>query len=143
MVLCVIHKLTIGFAVIGVINGVFMQETFKVAQTDDVIMIRQKNKAMQRFRQNMTELFDGLDHSGDGKVNLKEFRALADYPQVKTWLASMEIRAEDLDTMFHLMDSDGSGEITCEEVVHGMERLKGHARSVDLFALLSTKNSMK
>ena len=28
----IIHKLVIGFAVIGVINGVFMQETFKVLQ---------------------------------------------------------------------------------------------------------------
>merc|ERR1719353_1089483 len=56
MVLCVIHKLTIGFAVVGVINGVFMQETFKVASSDDVIMVRQKAKAMQRHRKNTQEL---------------------------------------------------------------------------------------
>ena len=54
------HKVTIGFAVIGVINGVFMQalgtgrfvepsadfgctqETFKVAGSDDKIMMRQR-----------------------------------------------------------------------------------------------------
>merc|ERR1711953_434846 len=28
MFFCLLHKLTIGFAVVGVINGVFMQETF-------------------------------------------------------------------------------------------------------------------
>merc|ERR1712070_555720 len=84
----------------------------------------------------MQELFNGLDSSGDGKVNLKEFRMLAKFPQVKSWLASMEIRAEDLDIMFQLMDGDGSGHITFEEMLDGMERLKGHARSVDLFALM-------
>jgi len=136
MFFCVLHKLTIGFAVIGVINGVFMQETFKVASTDDVIMVRQKEKAMERHRKNMEELFHGLDSSGDGHVNLEEFCELANYPTVKAWLASMEIRTDDLDTMYHLMDSDGSGGITFEEMLHGMETLKGHARSVDLFRLV-------
>ena len=32
MPVCLIHKLTMGFAVVGVINGVLMQETFKVGQ---------------------------------------------------------------------------------------------------------------
>jgi len=136
MLFCVIHKLTVGFAVVGVINGVFMQETFKCASTDDVIMVRQKEKASARHRKNMQELFDGLDSSGDGRVNLAEFRALANYPTVKAWLASMEIRTNDLDTMYHLMDIDDSGGITFEEMLHGMETLKGHARSVDLFRLL-------
>ena len=27
MLLCILHKLVIGFAVVGVINGVFIQET--------------------------------------------------------------------------------------------------------------------
>jgi len=139
MVFCVLHKLTIGFAVVGVINGVFMQETFKVASTDDIIMVRQKAKAAMRHRKNMQDLFDGLDSSGDGKVNRKEFRALASYPVVQAWLASMEIRTDDLDTMFQLMDTDGSDGITFEEMLYGMEQLKGHARSVDLFALMGAQ----
>merc|ERR1711865_467181 len=40
MPICLIHKLTIGFAVVGVINGVILQETFKVASTDGMIMMR-------------------------------------------------------------------------------------------------------
>lgn len=34
MPVCLIHKLTMGFAVVGVINGVLMQETFKVGHGD-------------------------------------------------------------------------------------------------------------
>lgn len=61
MLLCILHKLVIGFAVVGVINGVFiqaatrkllgpvfgseklldfLQETFKVASSDNQIMMR-------------------------------------------------------------------------------------------------------
>ena len=35
---------------IGVINGVFMQETFKVASTDDSIMLRQKDREVRTSR---------------------------------------------------------------------------------------------
>merc|ERR1712176_988638 len=38
IIFSITHKLTIGFAVIGVINGVFMHETFKVASSDDRTM---------------------------------------------------------------------------------------------------------
>ena len=36
------YKLVIGFAAVGIINAVFMQETFKVAASDDKLMMRQK-----------------------------------------------------------------------------------------------------
>ena len=32
----------IGFAAVGIINAVFIQETFKVASSDDTAMMRQK-----------------------------------------------------------------------------------------------------
>merc|ERR1712151_1463021 len=60
MVLCVIHKLTIGFAVIGVINGVILQETFKVAQLDDTIMMRQKTTATKALQRKLTNLVQAL-----------------------------------------------------------------------------------
>lgn len=44
-VFSIAHKLSIGFAVIGIINGVFMQETFKVAATDDKLLIRETQAA--------------------------------------------------------------------------------------------------
>merc|ERR1719379_2527428 len=41
------HKLVIGFSVVSVITGVFIQETFKVATTDDRIMLMQKERAVK------------------------------------------------------------------------------------------------
>merc|ERR1711871_543940 len=37
MVITILYKLTFGFLVLGVINGVVMQETFKAAAADDNI----------------------------------------------------------------------------------------------------------
>ncbi|CAE7232127.1 Scn11a, partial [Symbiodinium pilosum] len=54
---CLLHKLTVGFAVIGVINAVLMQETFKVAYLDDTVMVREKMRAMRAHVAKMSELF--------------------------------------------------------------------------------------
>ena len=72
IVACLVHKLTIGFAVIGVINAVLMQETFKVAYLDDTVMVREKTKAKRAHVAKMSELFHEADISGNGLLCLEE-----------------------------------------------------------------------
>ena len=45
----VAYKLIIGFAAVGIINAVFMQETFKVAASDDKLMMRQKARGPRLY----------------------------------------------------------------------------------------------
>jgi len=127
-----IHKLTIGFAVVGVINGVFMQETFKVAATDDRIMVRQKQMAMKTHEHKMRNLFEKADTTGDGCLDFEEFKEVISNEGVSTWLASMELDASDVRTLFLLIDESGDGSITVDELMVGVSKLKGHARSIDL-----------
>merc|ERR1740117_934809 len=68
-----LYKMVFGFAVIGVLNACFMQETFKVAGNDDRIMIVQKAKSMRIARQKMHALFEAADESGDGTMSEEEF----------------------------------------------------------------------
>jgi len=140
MLICVAHKLTIGFAVIGVINGVILQETFKVAATDDMIMVKQKRRARDTLRRKMMTLLEALDVSDDGMLDFTEFEIIACQPEVKLWLNSMEIETDDLQTLFKLIDEDHSGFVSSEELVTRVGRLKGAARSIDL---LSLKENMR
>ena len=66
---CLLHKLSIGFAVVGVINGVFMQETFKAASRDDGVMIRQKNAAVMAHRRKMRTLFSLVCQADGESIN--------------------------------------------------------------------------
>merc|ERR1712183_1080695 len=77
MLICVMHKLTIGFAVVGVINGVILQETFKVASSDDRLMVRQLDRARDLTAKKMRSLFEALDVSNDGFLDLDEFKIIA------------------------------------------------------------------
>merc|ERR1711971_1530029 len=83
LVLCLAFKMTMGFAVIGVLNGVIMQETFRVAATDNYIMVRQKKAAAQTTEAKMVLLFDSLDSSKDGKIDFAEFQQIAQDAHIK------------------------------------------------------------
>eukprot|EP00435_Cladocopium_sp_Y103_P051045 s169_g15.t1 len=129
---CLFHKLTMGFAVVGVINGVVMQETFKVAHMDDTVMVREtfgedsggspgKQRAMRAHLAKMSLLFDEADTSGDGRLDLEdhqgwmeiankpwgvmlEFKSILDDYEVKIWLAAMDLDVSDVEELFQMLD---------------------------------------
>jgi hypothetical protein len=136
MILFLFHKLILGFSVVNVIQGVFVQETFKVASTDDSIMLMQRERAQKCHLKKMKALFMHADEDGNGALDRDEFKAVMRDPSIKTWLSSMELDVRDADNVFTLID-DGDGKITPEELVKGVSRLKGAARSIDVLTMLS------
>jgi len=135
MIFSLLHKLTMGFAVISVINGIFIQETFKVAACDDTLMMMQTQRATRTHSKKMKVFFDAADTSLDGCVDLPEFRSILENPQVIMWLKAQQLDASDGDSLFMLMDN-GSHKLTVEDFVKGVSRLKGDARSFDLRKLM-------
>eukprot|EP00928_Gymnodinium_smaydae_P037549 TRINITY_DN26048_c0_g1_i1.p1 TRINITY_DN26048_c0_g1~~TRINITY_DN26048_c0_g1_i1.p1 ORF type:complete len:534 (-),score=63.42 TRINITY_DN26048_c0_g1_i1:93-1694(-) len=129
------HKLFLGFAVVGVVNGVFMQETFKVASMDDILMVRQKERAAKIHREKMTDFLMEADVGEDGFVSKDEFLAILSDPHIAMWLSSMELDPKDGHNLFALLDVSKDGKLSLDELVRGVSSLKGTARSIDLAIL--------
>eukprot|EP00419_Tripos_fusus_P045978 CAMPEP_0172819418 /NCGR_PEP_ID=MMETSP1075-20121228/14581_1 /TAXON_ID=2916 /ORGANISM="Ceratium fusus, Strain PA161109" /LENGTH=210 /DNA_ID=CAMNT_0013659939 /DNA_START=50 /DNA_END=679 /DNA_ORIENTATION=- len=72
MLIFLTHKLVIGFSVVSVINAVFVQETFKVATSDDRIMLMLKQRARKTHMNKIRDLFQHADCDGNGTVTLDE-----------------------------------------------------------------------
>jgi len=136
------YKLVMGFAVVKVITGVFLHETFKVASTDDELMIVQKKRAMKKHQREMDKLFRLADDSKDGFISRQEFRQVLSIPRVRTWLSAMELEVEDYDLLFDFMD-DGDQRISAIELMRGVQRLKGAARSIDMVAVMRKMLNMQ
>jgi len=94
-------------------------------------MVWERQKKGQQLRQELEELFDEADLSGDGCVALDEWDCLLSHPKVVFWLRELGVEAGDAHVLFDLLD-DGDGKITRKEFVNGMSKLKGEARAQDL-----------
>jgi len=131
---CLVYIVVVWFAVMQVIRAVYIQETFKVAASDDEMMIKQKNRQIRMHAANMDRFFKEADESGDGFLSYGEFRRITQDVRVKTWMAAMDFDTSNAQLVFDLLD-DGDHKLSAEEVVQGVAKLKGSARSIDLMAL--------
>jgi len=129
------HKLVVGFAVIRIISGVFLHETFKSAATDDDLMLMQKKRLILKHTKMMQRFMEKADMSGDGALSKEEFRRILKSDDVRAWFAAQEIDAGDADLLFFLLDT-GDEKLTPDELVVGVTRLKGAAKSIDLYGLM-------
>jgi len=130
-----LHKVTVGFACIGVINGVFMQEMLKVAQSDDVIMMRDVARREKIHASKMKDFFRYADHSKDYVITREEWQRVMESTHAQHWFEAQGLNMEDANAVFRLLDKDGSQSITMDELIKGVNQLKGPARSLDLLMM--------
>lgn len=140
--LIVLYRYTVGFAVVKVITGVFLHETFQVASSDDNLMVIQKQRNTEKYVRKMKLLFCKADKSGDDFVDEDELKTILRDPRMSLWLSAMELEVNDSKVLFNLLDN-GDGKITVGELVRGVARLRGSARSIDLIALAGKLRSIE
>merc|ERR1712173_158996 len=126
----VAYRCLAGFAVLNVINSVFIQHTMKVAQESNDVKIMQKQREHETYQRRLRELFVRMDTSGDKRVSREEVQDMMDNPEMKAWFASLDIDMHDLKALFEML-ADGDGEITADEFLAGAQRLKGNAKNID------------
>ncbi|CAK9011316.1 Sodium channel protein 60E (Drosophila ion channel 60) (Drosophila sodium channel 1) (Protein smell-impaired 60E) (Sodium channel 2) (DmNav2) [Durusdinium trenchii] len=137
----IIHKITVGYALIAVINGVFLKETFSAAENDDKIRMRNTEKKRNQHIKKMQSLFEAADETGDGVLDRDEFIQVMSDPEIVNWLAAMDLQIADPNALFEMVQGDlaesekSEGTINAEQLVMGVSRLKGAARSTDMHTL--------
>jgi len=144
VIFALMHKFLIGFAVVMVITGVFTQETFKVAATDDTIMINQKQRQIKTHAKKMSKLFNSFDENCDGILDKEEFRAMAEDPIAVNWLSSMGLEVSDSDNLFNMVlkSAQRPDRITAVDLIKGIARLKGNAKSIDMAVVLNDNRQL-
>jgi len=129
------HKMSIGLAMVGVINGVLMQETFKVASSDDTIMKLRKNREKRLHEIKMRSFFDNADHDDNAMISWKEFKGALRKKDTKSWLAAQELDASEPELIWYLIAGSKTTEICKEAFVKNMGRLRGSASRMDVVYL--------
>ena len=75
-----------------------------MAQADDDFIAREKRKAEESYHRKVTSLFRQVDTSGDGKIDVREFKRLLRAPKLQVWLSQLDIETTDLWGLFKMLD---------------------------------------
>eukprot|EP00931_Biecheleriopsis_adriatica_P017694 TRINITY_DN12595_c0_g2_i1.p1 TRINITY_DN12595_c0_g2~~TRINITY_DN12595_c0_g2_i1.p1 ORF type:complete len:621 (+),score=147.68 TRINITY_DN12595_c0_g2_i1:41-1903(+) len=134
MYLFLLYRCVVGFAVLNVVNAVFVQQTLKVAHSDEELAFKVREKEKRKYSSMLKRVFMLADESGDGFVTFDEFSALLDSPKLRFWMGELELEYHDMMGLFELLD-DGDGQISLDEFMEGALRLKGQAKSADVWRL--------
>lgn len=129
-----LYRCVLGFAVINVVNSVFVQQTMKTASSDEELAFKQKQRDMDMYTKKVRKLFQTMDASGDGAINLQEFAKLVKSPKLRFWMSQLELEYHDLLSLFEFLDN-GDGQITLTEFIEGAARLKGSAKALDVWRM--------
>eukprot|EP00439_Symbiodinium_sp_Y106_P076495 s326_g15.t1 len=160
-----LYRCLVGFAVLNVVNAVFVQSTLKVAHADEELQFaawqkfllsadrrchrvqiwfqcaREEAKqkagfaAQRNLMNKLQNMFLALDTSGDGLLSWDEFNEAISSPKMAFWMSQLELESSDLKSLFTLLDG-GDGLISVNEFMEGATRLRGPAKSIDVAKLL-------
>jgi len=140
LLVLLIYRCLVGFAVMNVIRAIFLHETFKVAASDDHLMITQQQRQLQKDRKKMTTLLSLADENGDGCISREQFHRILSEPRVLIWLEAMQLDlrgASSPDFLFDMADDQGTNYVAIDGLVRAFESLKGPARSIDMEIVMS------
>ncbi|CAE7561757.1 Scn11a [Symbiodinium natans] len=129
-----VYRCMIGFAVLNVVNAVFVQQTMLMAANDEDLAFKQKQKDWALYTKKVQRLFSAMDTSEDGMVTFDEFAQLIESPKLRFWMSQLELDYHDLLGLFEMLD-DGDGEISMKEFLESARKLKGPAKAIDMHRL--------
>ncbi|CAE8642753.1 unnamed protein product [Polarella glacialis] len=86
-----LYRCVIGFAVINVLNAVFVQQTLKAASSDEQLSFKQQQQDQVKYAEKVKKLFQSVDVSRDGMITFDEFALLVESPKLKFWMGQLEL----------------------------------------------------
>jgi hypothetical protein len=130
--------ITCSFGVLNVIIGVIVERTITVAMENEEEVHKEIEKAENLVIESFADEFKKADSDGSSEIDHKEFKHLFKQPSFIRKLRLLEVEKSEASGLFDLMDIDRSGQISAEEFIEGIQRLRGAARSKDLVQLKSS-----
>eukprot|EP00403_Amphidinium_massartii_P005541 CAMPEP_0178374454 /NCGR_PEP_ID=MMETSP0689_2-20121128/2385_1 /TAXON_ID=160604 /ORGANISM="Amphidinium massartii, Strain CS-259" /LENGTH=799 /DNA_ID=CAMNT_0019994425 /DNA_START=24 /DNA_END=2420 /DNA_ORIENTATION=- len=132
---CFFIYLAMGiFGLTNVVTAVFVESAMQATQTYRDLLVNERMLKERTNAKHMKEIFRSIDTDDSGAISLQEMQAyMADENlKLQEYFEALDLSASDTETLFNLLDVDGSGEVDVDEFCDGCMRLGGPAKSFDM-----------
>lgn len=110
---------TVQLGLTNLILAVIVEKAQEAHEDNKIEEAARCTRAKEAAESRLKEMCEEIDRDADGKISLIELQAAyRDHREMKAVMSTLDIDEHDLDTLFHIMDSDDSGDLTYQELVN-------------------------
>merc|ERR1712113_1301411 len=120
----------------NVVAAAFVESVLLSSEHDKDIRIQESLERKEIAVKHLRGVFREIDQDLSGEISSEEFQDFLTDPQLRMYLESLDVTAEDSAMLFRLLDLDDSGFINFDEFCGGLLRLQGDAKSFDIHCLI-------
>lgn len=136
VVLLILGVVLLTFAIFNLLVAVMVKQITSLAsdskETSARMLINSERYILHRL------LIEFNRHDQDnGYLSLREFKKMIRQADVQAKLTMLGLRVDEAEELFTVLDADQSGEVSAEELVDGIQQLKGPATGQDMVRLIS------
>jgi len=136
----IVYVAAVTFAVVRIITAIFLKETLSATQRDDCRILELKQRDREDYAARLGKMLDA-EGSLD-LMNIEEFHACLKFPQMREWLADVEVTSTEADRLFYALDEEGTGEIAFMEFIAALLKMDGPPKTADSVLLFTECRSI-
>jgi len=117
---------TVSLGMINLILTVIVERAAEARERDVAENVKQKQKAQETVKHELLKICEEMDDDEDGQLSAEELRwAYQDSEAFRNVMMTLDIRESDLESVFKVLDSDGTGELEYHEFCEELVQLQG------------------
>lgn len=121
--------------VLNTVTAIFLDTTLDASAKDDEVRVQAELERKDEYVAMLQGFFNEIDDNGDGTISYQEFCRHVQDPKLHAFATSLEIEIRDAQEFFGIMSHQGAHPVDVHTFVVGCIKLRGQAKSVDLFGL--------
>jgi hypothetical protein len=132
------------YGLLNLVVSVIVEQTLSAARNNEARNRQREEKKKKADLEGLRKIFELVDEDGNGDLTEDEFqKAVKENDEVLWRMRELDLPIDDASRLFSVMDGDGSRSLTLEEFLEGCTKLKGPARSRDMFALTAQADALQ
>jgi len=123
-----------SFGIMNVLTAVIVENTLDMAHKNSQDIAKKQHFEKKKALGRLYQVFKLADRDGNEQLSKEEFLTALKMPDVARALYEVDIDMGDAESLFDILDYDGSGQLDVTEFIQGCMNARGSAKARDVLA---------